>query len=272
MLLGGLAVLGLLKWLRNGFRGWARDEMNFTAVGYVLPLGGISLVLMGIGGFRTGLQHLPPDPLETALTVIFMAGVVFMFIAAVATLEVPMPPILLPRWARDKSAREIIEPDFDNPKLLLTDRARSVDLTVPGFSDDWLTTPTNPEGTLVAAIAGQALPSGYHPAVTVTRYDLGSLDLATWTATGPDTTAAQQTPVTFAGRPAVHTTTRHTTDDRDLTTWTWATTDAGEGLRLAVTCATADAADYADTATAIAASLSWKDGNDPITGRPRRRH
>nr|WP_300149989.1 hypothetical protein [Propionicimonas sp.] len=273
MLLGGLAILGLLKLLRNHFRGWTQDETNFFTVGYFFPLLGISLVLLGIGGFRGDRRYLPPSPLDITLDVTLMVGLAFVLLAVATIFGLRMPSILLPRWARTKAGRDAAQVAIpDNPELLLTDHARTVDLTVPGFSDDWISPRSRPHGPLVTAKARTALPSGYHPTVTVTRYELGSLDLTTWTTVSPDTTPAEQTPVTFAGRPAIHTTTRRTVDGRELTTWTWATTDDGEGLRLAITCATADAPDYATTAADIAASLTWKDGNDPITGRPRRGH
>lgn len=250
LIIGGLVGLLLLKWLRNRYRSWARDGMNFNAVGHVFPLAGLSMVLLGIGAFGSDPRLDLPAALGFALKAVLWTGLAVMLLALVAILDVPMPAVLLPAWARKRAARTAVPPD-PAAGLCLVDRGRTVSVTVPGFSEDWLTARSKPDGTLVAATARTALASGFCPSVTVTA----------WPG-GPEPTTAAREPATLAGRPGVRTTSRRIIDGRDLTTWSWTTTDAGETVRLAITCASVDADAYSTTAFDIAASLTWKERHD----------
>lgn len=258
LLLGGIILLVLLKVFRNRFRYWARDETNFFTVGYFLPLLGLSLVLLGMSGFRSGHLYLLPDPLELALKVVFGAGLMLMLLAVATIFGLRMPSIMLPRWAREPGARKTPEPDLANPQLMLVDRARSVSVSVPGFSEDWKVARSRPAGTLIAATAREPLASGHAPTVTVTRCEAGG---------GEQPALADAEPATVVGEAAVRTTTRATVDGRELTTWTWTLAEAG--LCLAVRCASADAAAYEPTAAAIATSLTRTDAPEPHRRRSR---
>ncbi len=99
LIASGIVLLGWLRWYRAGHRDWIRSRSETQVVGYLLPLLGIALVLLGIGHLWTPAEigsNLPND----GLLLVFLLGVLVLLTGLLSILGVPMPRVLLPRWAR----------------------------------------------------------------------------------------------------------------------------------------------------------------------------
>ena len=265
ILLAGLAMLLGLKWYRNRFRAWPNSPVDSFTVGYFLPALGVSLVLMGIGGFAERSGRITDNPLNLILNGVLAAGVLMLLLALATIFGVRLPRVFLPRWLRaerDGDARGGALAEAP-PGLVLVDRPHRVTLTLPGSADRWVVRRKLPPGTLIEARARRLPPSGYRPVVRVT---IEPSVLAPAGRGGASAASAGVEPARIAGREAVRRTHRHSVRGVEVVTWAWTTPPDQPTLTLAISCAATEAAPQAALAERIAATLAWEPTTDPTTG------